>query len=268
MENLNKLQALILRPIQPDGHNKDSLLSQITLEGAVSHHYPVMKITPLASLFKGDLISRHLLNISMYDRVIFISRAAVFYVFDWLKRNAIDYSGGLAAGPRYYAIGKSTATALKLCSVNAEFPNREFSSEGLLALPSLQRPSDEKILIFSGVGGRKLLSDQLYNRGATVNQCELYCRSASQDFSKEINTLIYSDQLDVIIIHSGELLDNLVSQVSGEGLYKLMRLPLLVPSQRIALLANKMGFKNIVCSPSAAAEDMISALREWSNNRC
>jgi len=267
VENLNELQALLVRPIQPDGHNKDSLLSQITLKGAVPHHYPVMKITPLESLFKGDLISRHLLSICTYDRVIFVSRAAAFFVFDWLKRNAVDHSDGLAAGPRYYAIGKSTATALKLYGVNAEFPNREFSSEGLLALPSLQKPSDEKILIFSGVGGRKLLPDQLYNRGATVDRCELYCRSASQDFSKEINFLIYSDQLNVIIVHSGELLDSLVSQVLGEGLCKLMQLPLLVPSERVALLANKMGFKNIVCSSSAAAEDMILALHEWHNNR-
>ena len=267
MEHLKGLQALLVRPIQPDGHGDEILSAKLIAEGALLHHFPVMKITPLESSLNQDLISHYILNLFLYDRAIFVSRAATFFVVDWLKRNSDLMPQVLPVGPRYYAVGKTTATELKKYNVDAELPECEFSSEGLLGLTSLQRLAGEKILIFSGVGGRQLLPDQLRSRGAVVSQCELYHRKISTDYTRNINDLLYSNKLGVVIIHSGELLAHLVSQIPGEGLNKLKKLPLLVPSERVSLLAKNMGFQYTICAPSALAEDIISVLSGWCSNQ-
>ena len=267
MEHLKGLQALLVRPIQPDGRGDEILSAKLIAEGALLHHFPVMKITPLESSLNQDLISHYILNLFLYDRAIFVSRAATFFVVDWLKHNSDLMPQVLPVGPRYYAVGKTTATELKKYNVDAELPECEFSSEGLLGLTSLQRLAGEKILIFSGVGGRQLLPDQLRSRGAVVSQCELYHRKISTDYTRNINDLLYSNKLGVVIIHSGELLVHLVSQIPGEGLNKLKKLPLLVPSERVSLLAKNMGFQYIICAPSALAEDIISVLSGWCSNQ-
>ena len=268
MEYLKGLQALLVRPIQPDGHGDQILSAQLIAEGALLHHFPVMKIAPIESSLNQDLISHYILNLLLYDRAIFVSRAATFFVVDWLKHNSDFMLQSLPVGPRYYAVGETTATELKKYNVDAELPDQEFSSEGLLGLPSLQRLTGEKILIFSGVGGRQLLADQLRSRGAVVSQCELYHREVLKDYTDHINDLICSNKLGVVIIHSGELLAYLVSQIREEGLHKLKQLPLLVPSERVSLLAKNMGFQRIICAPSALAEDIVSVLRGWCSNQC
>ena len=87
MEHLKGLQALLVRPIQPDGHGDEILSAKLIAEGALLHHFPVMKIAPLESSLNQDLISHYILNLFLYDRAIFVSRAATFFVVDWLKRN-------------------------------------------------------------------------------------------------------------------------------------------------------------------------------------
>ena len=119
MEHLKGLQALLVRPIQPDGHGDEMLSAKLIAEGALLHHFPVMKITPLGSSLNQDLISHYILNLFLYDRAIFVSRAATFFVVDWLKHNSDLMPQVLPVGPRYYAVGKTTATELKKYNVDA-----------------------------------------------------------------------------------------------------------------------------------------------------
>ncbi|MBT5412722.1 MAG: hypothetical protein HOK73_05460, partial [Cellvibrionales bacterium] len=87
------------------------------------------------------------------------------------------------------------------------------------------------------------------------------------DFSTEINRLISKDVLDVVIVHSAELLENLLSQTAPTNLFTLKLLTLLVPSERIRLLAKSLGFKKIICSPSASTEQMVSMIHECYSNQ-
>jgi len=265
--NFNGLKVLLVRPVQPDARCKDSLVSLLIRHGAVPRHLPVMKIIPCNEPSKENLINGHLLDYTSYSRVIFTSRPAVFFLFEWLKNNIENFPDGLPDGPKYYAVGKTTAGVLKKFNIDAEYPQEEFSSEKLLQSPSLQEANGEKLLIFSGVGGRQLLSDKLHSRGFLVKQCELYDRTLLNYFSNEINNLIGSNKIDIVIVHSGEMLKNLVSQVSSAELISLKRLPLLTPSKRVSLLAKKLGFQNTIYSSLASSEHMVSILREWYSNR-
>ena len=156
---------------------------------------------------------------------------------------------------------------IKNININADHPKQDFSSEGLLGLPSLLVGDHQKVIIFSGVGGRQLLSSELKSRGFSVDDCELYNRKCLKDFSTEINRLISKDVLDVVIVHSAELLENLLSQTTPTNLFTLKLLTLLVPSERIRLLAESLGFKKIICSPSASTEQMVSMMRECYSNQ-
>ena len=66
MEHLKGLQALLVRPIQPDGHGDEILSAKLIAEGALLHHFPVMKISPLESSLNQDLISHYILNLFLY----------------------------------------------------------------------------------------------------------------------------------------------------------------------------------------------------------
>jgi uroporphyrinogen-III synthase len=224
-----------------------------------------MNILPLVGTLDTDKIKSHILDFSRYDRVIFVSRTAAKLALDWLDRYW-PVPEGLPMGTRYYAVGRSTAVELKAWHIQAELPLEFSNSEGLLALPSLQDLNGKYVLIFSGVGGRQLLTEQLSRRGAVVSQCELYLRELTAEFSQEIHRLL-SGELDLVIVHSGELLSNLISLVQNERQHALRQLPLLVPGERVSGLARDAGFKNVICADTALPEDMVSALRGWYSNK-
>jgi uroporphyrinogen-III synthase len=265
--NLTGLQALLVRAIQPNDSKEDIFVKQLRSKGANIHHFPVMETVAIDQFSDIGSISYYLHNYASYKKAIFVSKSSVYFLLDWLKNNLEKYPKGLPAGPRYYAIGKTTADALKNININADHPKQDFSSEGLLSLPSLFVGDHQKVVIFSGVGGRQLLSSELKSRGFLVDSCELYNRKCLKDFSTEINRLISKDVLDVVVIHSAEILENLLSQTAPTNLFTLKLLTLLVPSERIRLLAESLGFKKIICSPSASTEQMVSMIHECYSNQ-
>ncbi|MDX2463409.1 MAG: uroporphyrinogen-III synthase [Porticoccus sp.] len=266
MSNLTGLRALLVRPEQPLIQGASTFANVLISDGVRLHHCPVMNISPLASTLDTDKIKPHILDFSRYDRVIFVSRTAASLALDWLNRYW-PVPDGLPIGTRYYAVGKSTAAELESWNIKAELPVEFSNSEGLLALPSLQSLIGEHVLIFSGVGGRQLLTEQLSCRGAVVSQCELYRRESTAEFVQEISQLLLSDELDVVIVHSGELLSTLISLVQKECQHTLRQLPLLVPGERVYGLARDSGFRHVICADTALPEDMVSALRGWYSNK-
>lgn len=263
LRELKGLRALVVRPEQQGGQSRDIFIEDLRDNGVLLHHCPVMRILPLESGSEVEQIKSYVLDFAQYDHVIFVSRTAAQLALDWLDRYWVMGPEGLPIGTHYYAVGKSTAAVLQSWNIEAVLPNQAFNSEGLLALPSLQQVSGQQVLIFSGVGGRQLLADELSHRGAIVNRCELYRRQRSDDFAGEINQLIAGQALDVVVIHSGELLDILETVISEESLPALCQLPVLVPGARVKKLAKEKGFETVICANSALPEDMVSALRGW-----
>lgn len=258
MDELKGLRTLLVRPKQEG----DPFVAKLLDDGVILSHCPVMEIVPFEGKLESDQIKSYIFDYPHYDRVIFISRTAAKLAIGWLDHYCL-MGPGLPVGIRYYAVGRSTAAVLNTWDIAAELPPQGFNSEGLLALPSLQRVEGERVLIFCGEGGRQLLEDELRCRGAVVDRCELYRRKQLNDFAAEINCLLSAKALDIVVAHSGELLNNLFGLVQAPQRSILTLLPLLVPGKRIKILAEKLGFKTIICADSAVPEDMVSALRGW-----
>ena len=75
------------------------------------------------------------------------------------------------------------------------------------------------------------------------------------------------ESVDLVVAHSGELLENLLAVVVENQRPILMSLPILVPSERVSDIAIGLGFRTVICAGSALPEDMVSALRGWYSSR-
>lgn len=251
--------VLLVRPEQP----RDAFVDKLVGIGAQVFRYPVMEILPVSSGQPMEAIKSQIMDFDHYQIAIFISRNAARFGLAWLD----DYWPMLPVGVRYYAVGQSTGALLREHQIVVETPVETYDTEGLLALPSLQAVAGEKVLIFAGKGGRGTLAETLRQRGARVDRCELYERSGSSRFADEINALLMQAKVDVVVAHSGELLEQLFATVDVSNRHQLQTLPVLVPGQRVADLAKDLGCQKVLMANSALPDDMVSTILEWYSNR-
>lgn len=252
---MSRLSVLLIRSLQ----EQDELVRLLELAGAQVYRYPVMEVEPVLA---PDAKSR-ILDFDHYQIAIFVSRTAARLGVDWLE----SYWPMLPVGVRYYAVGKATAAELAERGIRAESPHAAFNSEALLALDSLRSVAGQRALIFAGEGGRTLLAEELQKRGATVDRCELYQRRTMKDSAGKIASLLTDKKLDLVAVHSGELVHNLLAVVPGELHDVLRRLPVIVPGERVASIARDLSFDRVLAAPSAAPEDMVSTILEWYSNK-
>lgn len=252
------MSVLLVRAEQPNDEFVDKLIGI----GAQVFRCPVMDIAPVVGGPEMQAIKSRILDFDHYQIAIFISKNAARYGLDWLY----NYWPMLPDGVRYYAVGQSTAELLREHQLAVETPIGRADSEGLLALPSLQTVSGEKVLIFAGKGGREVLAQTLRQRGAEVDRCELYERCGTVQHADEINHLLQQSQLDILVAHSGELLQQLFSCVAAGNRHQLQALPVLVPGQRVADMARDLGCREVLEANSALPDDMVSTILEWYSN--
>ncbi len=252
------LRLLVVRPRKAN----DELTQILDSESCVVHQLPVMAIVGLTQSEVPSEIARLLKAFAANDMAIFISRNAAQAGLALLRRYCPELPGAMA----YFAVGETTAAVLNGEGIDAVIPAAEFNTEGLLALPQLQQVAGKRIVIFKGEGGRDLLRETLVARGAEVSCCDVYRRELDKQHRQAILELLSAGQLDAVIVHSGELLHNLLS-VADDRSEQLLSLPVIVPGQRVAQLAVEAGFSQIVTSASATAVDMVSALWGWYSSR-
>ncbi len=211
---------LVTRP-EPQGNQLCELLVKM---GAYAYYIPTLEIRPRAvnlSLFKSDI-------------AIFISANAVkYYPFKEFPE-----------ATRYFAVGVATTIALMQRGVIAQQPEKS-NSEGLLDLTELQQVAGKEVAIFCGVGGRMLLQETLKKRGAHCQRYEVYQRYTAVNEAQRLQTLLKKIALDYVVCTSGENLLSL-EQLSGSQRARLHQMPLVVISDRIAVLAKKRGFTQVL----------------------
>lgn len=262
---------------------QDELVTLLGSQGVAVKHLPVMEIVPLALPFEGvgnasrghqkgqpdtekkthyHRIKSLVMDVDHYQHAIFVSRNAAALAAGWLDY----YWPMLPTGINYYAVGDKTGRALHSLGLHVgrevQIPLQRMDSEGLLQLPSLSDVQGEKVVIFAGQGGRALLADTLNSRGAEVDRCELYQRKLQARYQREIKTLVKEGRVDSLLVHSGELLNNIIT-LMGEDWEQLLPLPIVVPGPRLAAIADKKGFLQVVEAVSASGSSMAEALLEW-----
>jgi len=187
------------------------------------------------------LVTRQTLE--AYSVFIFVSAAAV--------RLAPGISSCLKEfeKPVIYAIGPETRRQLAHLGLSST-SSESADSEGLLSLNDLQNIDGKRILIVCGTGGREILQQQLQDRGAVVDRAEVYQRLAAEV------TLENTGEIDAVIISSGDGLKFFLELDTGLP----DRVPLLLPSRRVAKQARMAGVKDIIVCEGASSEAVLNKL--------
>jgi uroporphyrinogen-III synthase len=237
-DNLNGKRILVTRPQQQAHH----LISLIAQYGGQAIAFPTLEITPLIN---SEITHEKLENLKTYQWLIFISANAVNFAVAANNGKIRNFAQAKIA-----AVGKATAKALQDAGLTVDLlPDAGFNSEALLAMPTLQNVTKQKILIVRGVGGRETLADELKKRGAIVNYWEVYQRAIPVMDNSMVVNLLNRQQLDILTITSSEALQNLLTLLEKQK-DLLLNIPLVVISERIKHNAASYGFKKIVVSSS------------------
>lgn len=249
-----KSTVLVTRP----AGREQQLMVALQEAGYKSLHFPVLEISPIT---EGDTLFQALkarvLDLDLYQHIIFVSMNAVecgMHCFD-------AYWPQLPVEQSYYAIGDATAKSLASYDIMVTASGvAAMNSEELLQTEALQKISGHKVLIVRGVGGRDYLHDNLTARGAQVDFMECYRRNLPKQAEGKLKSFINEQQIDIICANSGESLTNLCA-LYGETLSGLQSLPIVVPGERVAKLAEQKGFVRVLCAENAGTHATLKALQ-------
>jgi len=270
------LQGVCVFNTRPDAQ-AEKWRQALQAAGAEVLRLPLMAIEPVTETAAEQAIKDRILSLADYQHAIFVSQNAAFFGLQWLDQ----YWPQLPYRTQFYAVGSATAARLTDYGCQVIEPDNTMNSEALLALPSLQSLTHEKIMIFRGCGGRPLLAEQLRQRGAQVDYCELYHRVFPR--TEALKRLLSLSMVDLsqsdakaIALHSGEALQNwnqlLQDFVQTQemnnnqrqlpyNLDHLRGISLVVPGQRVAQLAQGLGFTRILIAENASDQAMLQALQ-------
>lgn len=196
---------------------------------------PVLEVEPVAV---PDLSAT-------FDVVVFLSESAVVSGAEKIR----------LTGSTVLAVGERTRTALGERGIKAEVP-LQHSSVGLLELPALTTVSNKQILLISGESGLSILAEELTSRGATITQLAVYRRVAVETLAVEHCELL--PEVGVIAVSSGDGFENaarLWFAANGNA-----DVPVLVPSERVALQGNQVGLVNVHDCAGADSDAVLRGL--------
>lgn len=246
-DQLKSYAVLVTRP----AHQSDQLCSLIEQQGWDAIRFPTLDIAAI----KSEKITQQLITLKQWDWLIFISSNAVNFA---LKANngKIDNFKHCSIA----AVGKATAKTLLSVGLSVDLvPENDFNTEGLLATKEMNQIKGKSCLIIRGQGGREALADSLRERDAKVDYMEVYSRAKPDTDSSIVTAKLQQGCLHAITITSGDALKNLMAIISIELHDKLLAVPLIVISNRIMGLAEKIGFKMIVVTDSPGDTAIIKS---------
>ena len=244
---------------RPEGEAAATLRALLEGAGYEVYSQPLLAIEGIPELSPTQ--RGFLLELDSYRHVIFISTNAVRFGMALLA----EYWPQPPTGPAWYAVGTATTAALAAFGIHAVTPGDAMTSEGLLALPGLRDVRDQRVLIVKGEGGRETLKQELVHRGARVDEFACYRRSVPSIPVGELARKLSRWGVEIALISSGEGLANLLLLLTPTETSKLKHVALIVPSERVARLAQEAGFDQVVTARNATDSAMLHALQQWSH---
>lgn len=224
---------------------------------------PILAIEPLVESADQQAIRDLILNFDRYDFALFVSQNAVAFGVPWLDQ----FWPQIPPHCRFLAVGSATQEALSsagLPVMGDRLIGSAMNSELMLNLPELAEVKGKRIVVFRGQGGRTFLGDSLRSRGARVDYCELYKRQLPETAHGHVASAM--QQGDAwLSVHSGEALIHLCALLRGHG-EDWLQWPILVPGDRVAELAHKEGFEQVIVAVNATDIAMGAALQEALKN--
>ena len=137
--------VLVTRPTgQAEG-----LCARLAQAGYRAVHQPLLVVSPVQGL--SDEQHGLVQSLDTFRHCLFVSRNAARYGLAHLRPVWPEWPEALQC----YAVGDSTADVLRAAGLTVQVPGMDMTSEGLLALPSLQAVAGQRVLIVKGEGGRQ-----------------------------------------------------------------------------------------------------------------
>lgn len=244
--DLNGRRILICRP-EPEASR---LASRFRSAGADVHILPLIDREPLPETPERRTL---ILSLDEFSHVIAVSPFAARLLLEEVD----TWWPQIPMGIRWYGVGAGTAAVLAEHGLSPRRPPEGWTSEALLALPSLQNLQGERVLLARGETGRELIRETLESRGARVTLLPLYRRFRPDHPPEQIRATFDTFAPEAIVALSGETLNNLIALCanSGHNLYDRL---LIVPADRVAEQARAAGFRN-PCIPGSLADNDIVA---------
>ncbi len=224
---------------------------------------PLIEIEPLAEV--SDQQKRLIYELDGIDRVIFVSTNAVRLGMAVIA----DIWPQLPIAPAWYGIGAATERALTEYGVvvRKHEARTAMNSEELLAHPDFINLAGQRILLVRGCGGRTVLADTLRDRGAQLSHLEVYKRSIPRLSGAPLAATIAEASIELILLSSGEALNNMEHLVPEADWGAICEIPVLVAGERNAEAARTRGFHRVVQAANPTDEAMVSAALEWHSTR-
>nr|WP_298110453.1 uroporphyrinogen-III synthase [uncultured Pseudomonas sp.] len=249
---MSEWRLLLTRPAEESRVLAEALAEQ----GIYSASMPLLAIEALAETPEQRAT---FLELDRYCAVIAVSKPAARQGLELLDRY---WPQPLTEQP-WFSVGAATAEILQAYGLTVHHPRDADDSEALLALPMLQQilaaVSTPRVLILRGEGGREWLAESLRAQGVQVDYLELYRRQLPHYPAGALPARVRAERLNGLAVSSGQGLTHLL-QLAGSEWPTLARLPLFVPSPRVAELAREAGAENVVDCHGASAAALLAAL--------
>lgn len=180
--------------------------------------------------------------------------------------NAVEYAQkfGLDFGLNKpcISIGSGTTKLLQqLTTSDVIQGEKPYTTEKLLEALSQHSLTDQKISIFSGEGGRRLLENAINDMGANAHYIDVYRRIQAENI--DVSEMVeYSQSYPIVILVS--------SQEAFEAYHRALvaldtnfaKHTLIVASNRLAQYVETLGYQNIIVADSAVSKDLWQKLVE------
>lgn len=254
---MSQWRLLITRPAD------DSAALAQTLS-ARGHYACSMPLLAIESLDETPEQAATVIELHRYCAVIVVSKPAARLALERVDR----YWPQPLADQPWFSVGAATAAVLQDYGLRVYYPCQGDDSEALLAMPELHQAiaSDAvpRVLIIRGEDGREWLAERLRAAGAAVDYLPLYRRVLPSYPSGELRRRVEAERLNALVVSSGQGLAHLL-QVAGQDWPHLARMPLFVPSPRVAELARAAGAQQVVDCRGASSAALLAALEQHSS---
>ncbi|MEE1904672.1 uroporphyrinogen-III synthase [Pseudomonas inefficax] len=248
---MSSWRLLLTRPAEDCA----ALAQSLAAAGVASSCLPLLAIKPVAVDNQQRLL---LEGLQGFQAIIVVSKPAARLLLERLA------DAGLQPPVQgWFTVGEATAAVLQGAGLAVSFPARGDDSEALLALPALRQAvavPAPRVLIVRGVGGRELLAERLAEQGASVDYLELYRRCLPDYPAGTLMRRIEAERLNGLVVSSGQGFEHL-QQMAGADWPQLARLPLFVPSPRVAEQARAAGAQQVVDCRGASATALLAAVQ-------
>lgn len=190
------------------------------------------------------------------DATVFTSPAAA--------RAAAQLAGTLSPR-RAVAVGAGTRSTLQRLGVAEAHAPTRMDSEGVLSLRILQHA--RRVGVVTAPGGRDLIASSLTARGVEVVRAEVYRREAVALSPRGRAQLAQLSLPGCVLASSGQALSQgLISMTPAEQA-QLRTWPLVASSQRVAVLAEALGFSRLRLADGPRPAQLMATAAHWHSQR-